>query len=227
MRIHRDPLYPLQKCTQNCLEANTSRVLGNCGSLSPPPPTYKYGQCRMIFKISLLIRSVTCTACTTPRCAKPTDNNGCSNITSLLALAKLAGFPLERDVKKQMATSVLKKTAIFVCLFLNILKFRKGWKTHHELVPTRPPEKVMSALKVGLSLADFPSLFFSICYGTVGSGNQLRRLSHDRNYSHPKYFWQALRTNNIGCGKEHPSSLGEMWLRHCSESPCEGPSKFL
>ena len=37
MRIHRDPLYMGQKCTQKCLETNTSQVFGNCGSLSPPP----------------------------------------------------------------------------------------------------------------------------------------------------------------------------------------------
>ena len=37
MRIHRDPLYMGQNRTQKCLEANTSQVFGNCGSLSPPP----------------------------------------------------------------------------------------------------------------------------------------------------------------------------------------------
>ena len=37
MRIHRDPLYMGQKCTQKCLETNTSQVLGNCGSFSPLP----------------------------------------------------------------------------------------------------------------------------------------------------------------------------------------------
>ena len=37
MRIHQDPLYIGQICTQKCLEANTSQVFGNCGSLSPPP----------------------------------------------------------------------------------------------------------------------------------------------------------------------------------------------
>ena len=51
----------------------------------------------LIFEISHSIRSVTYTACTTPRCAKPSDNNGCSNITSLLALAKRAGFHFSRD----------------------------------------------------------------------------------------------------------------------------------
>ena len=119
----------------------------------------------LIFEIFDLIRLVTCTACTTPRCAKPTENNGCSNITSLPALAKLAGFLLDRDVENKWQPS----TSIFVCLS-KILKFRKGWKTNHELVPTRPPEKVMSALKVGLSLANFPALFSCICYGTVESG---------------------------------------------------------
>ena len=34
MRIHRDPSYLGQKCTQKCLETNTFQVLGNCGSFS-------------------------------------------------------------------------------------------------------------------------------------------------------------------------------------------------
>ena len=36
MRIHRDPPYLAQKCNQKCLETNTSQVLDNCGSFSPP-----------------------------------------------------------------------------------------------------------------------------------------------------------------------------------------------
>ena len=69
----------------------------------------------LIFEIFDLIRLVTCTACTIPRCAKPTDNNGCSNITSLSALAQLAGFRLDRDVEKQMATSFFKEDC-HICL---------------------------------------------------------------------------------------------------------------
>ena len=37
MRIHRDPLYKGLKCTQKCLETNTSQFLGYCGSFSSPP----------------------------------------------------------------------------------------------------------------------------------------------------------------------------------------------
>ena len=36
MRIHQDPLYLGQKCTQKCLKSNTSQALGNFGSFSPP-----------------------------------------------------------------------------------------------------------------------------------------------------------------------------------------------
>ena len=51
MRIHQDPLYIGQICTQKCLEANTSQVFGNCGSLSPPP-TYS-AMAELTFKLSL------------------------------------------------------------------------------------------------------------------------------------------------------------------------------
>ena len=137
----------------------------------------------LIFEIFDLIRLVTCTACTTPRCAKPTENNGCSNITSLPALAKLAGFLLDRDVENKWQPS----TSIFVCLS-KILKFRKGWKTNHELVPTRPPEKVMSALKVGYHWPIFLLCSNVFVIKQLSRGNQLRRLPHDRKYSHPKYI---------------------------------------
>ena len=42
--MHFCPMFPGisgcmgQKCTQKCLETNTSQVLGNCGSISPPTP---------------------------------------------------------------------------------------------------------------------------------------------------------------------------------------------
>ena len=53
MRIHQDPLYIGQICTQKCLEANTSQVFGNCGSLSPPPIAKSNDRIFLIFFVSL------------------------------------------------------------------------------------------------------------------------------------------------------------------------------
>ena len=49
MRIHRDPPYLGQKCTQKCLETNTSQLLGNCRSITPPPHHHFQKLCRSTF----------------------------------------------------------------------------------------------------------------------------------------------------------------------------------